>query len=153
MFSTYSPKVSPLRRRQPDRMDSRRIREALEANLVSVREAPVAVLVDIDKAVEVIVNNVVDAVIVDEAYLVVYEIGIPWYSDKEVLLELLVLRIGEGSSFTAVTDTLDDLAYENDVVYTFVGSAFARSPRALSRLYSRQGFVDEGRPSLNKRRR
>lgn len=99
-----------------------------------------------------IVGHGVSSLVIDDAYLLVYDIATPWYSFKEVLNELLVLRIGKGSSFNAVVDTLDDLAYEHDVSLTLVGGAFTRAPKALSRLYSRHGYIDEGKPSLVKRR-
>lgn len=133
-------------------MDSRPIQTAIEANLVSVREATVALLGNPALTTKKIVHHLVDSVIVDNAYLVVYEVGTPWYADKECLHELMVLKIGDGSSFQAVTDLLDDLAWEFDVTLTVVGTAFSRAPKALARLYSRHGYVTEGKPSLTKRR-
>lgn len=152
MSLTYSKKVSSQRLRKPDRFDSQTIRAALEANIVSVREAEIVQLGDAATATNAIVEHYVSSLIVDEAYLVVYDLVNPWYSTKEILVELLVLRIGEGSSFTAVTDLLDDLAAEHDAAAIHAGSSFSRAPSALVRLYSRQGYVDEGKPSLIKRR-
>lgn len=150
MFLTYSPKVSPQRRREPTLQDSGSICAALKANIISVREATVSRIGNPEVATKRIVEHQVQSVIVDEAYLIVYDVCEPWYSEEVILVELMILRIGEGSSFDAVVDMMDDLAEEYNTTCTHVGSAFARSPRALSRLYSRRGFIPENRPSLIK---
>lgn len=108
-----------------------------------------------DYSVEVIVQNLVEALVIDESYLLVYAIVKPWYSRNQwAVSEDLVLRIGEGSSFAAVVATLEDLAEAHDCSMISVGGALARNSRAITRLYQRHGFVPEtGLPQLTKRRR
>lgn len=107
---------------------------------------------DIDYAVDQIISGNVPSVILDEAYLLVYNIGSPWYTQELILVEEMVLRIGKGSHFSVVTDYLADLAEEHGCRVQLVGGALARSSRAITRLYQRQGFTVEGVPQLSKRR-
>ena len=152
MSSPYWKRVSLSRLRSPHKGDSGRIEAALNASLVSVRRQDINYLVDVQLAVNMLTMGGVEAKIVDDVYLVAWEVGTPWYSYHKVLNELLVLRLGNGSSFQAVADFLDDLADEHDVALTTVGGALTRLPKALARLYSRHGYVDEGKPTLTKRR-
>ena len=76
----------------------------------------------------------------------------PWFTKELILKEEMVLRIGQGSDFSAVTDLLDDLAELSGASTIIVGGAFARAPKALIRLYSRAGYVLEDKPVLVKRR-
>jgi hypothetical protein len=103
-------------------------------------------------ATEMIVAGAVDAVILDEAFLVTYTVGSPWYSDRVFLREEMVLRIGAGSSFQAVCDLLDDLADEANANDILVGTALAEHPRALVRMYRARGYELLDSPSLIKRR-
>lgn len=152
MSSTYSQKTSPARVRIPDSRDYHAIYDAIERQRISVREAPVSILCDTESAVDRIVSGKVDAYVLDEAYLICYSVGMPWYSKDLVLEELMVLRIGTGSKFSAITDLLDDIAELNDVSYIYVGGSFTSAPKALTRLYSSAGYKPEGKPSLVKRR-
>lgn len=106
-------------------------------------------------AVETIVQGEVDALIIDEAYLLVYTVCSPWYSkSRNILNECLVLRIGEGSTFSAVTQVLEDLGDEYDVDAIVTGGALARNSKAIVRLYERAGYTLETHtPQLTKRRR
>lgn len=110
---------------------------------------------DRDYTIELIVQNLVDALVIDESYLLVYAIIKPWYSrNKLVLSEEMVLRIGEGGHFSSVVGVLEDLADEHNVDVISVGGALARSSRAIARLYQRYGYVAEtDAPQLTKRRR
>lgn len=110
---------------------------------------------DRDYTVELIVQNLVDALIIDEKYLLVYAIVKPWYTrNKLVLAEEMVLRIAPGGNFGMIIQTLEDLAKEHDVDTISVGGALARSSRAIVRLYQRYGYVPEtDAPQLTKRRR
>lgn len=105
--------------------------------------------------VEMIVQGLVDAVVIDESYLLVYAIVTPWYSkNSRVLHEELVLRLAKGSSFSRVVETLECIARDEECDAIVVGGALARSSRAIVRMYQRYGFVLEtGTPSLTKRRR
>lgn len=110
---------------------------------------------DPDYAVEMIVQNIVDAVVIDESYLLVYAVVKPWYSKNSyVVSEELVLRIGKGSHFGSVVHTLEEIAKLHDCDAIVTGGALARSSRAITRMYQRYGYVLEtGTPQLTKRRR
>lgn len=163
MSSKSSEKDSSLQLRLPVGNDRERIRAALDAALYlslapegsTQEQATVAHLCD-DPAytVELIVQNLVDAVIINDCYLLVYAIVKPWYSKNSWCLgENLVLRIGPGGNFSLVANTLEHLAEINECPTITVGGALARKPRALVRLYQRHGFVLEtGVPQLTKRR-
>ena len=94
----------------------------------------------------------IEALVLDEAYLVAYSVGSPWYSERVFLQENIILRIGEGSSFSAVCDLLDDLAEQHAANDILVGGALAKHPEALSRKYMRHGYERLDIPSLIKRR-
>lgn len=150
MFSQSWRKVSPQRCRLPDANDKSRIEGAINGALVSVSKESLGSLASPERMLYSILSREVNSKVVDDSYLVVYDYGIPWYSNKMFLFELMVLKIGSGGSFEAVTDLLDDLAYEVDAKAIAVGSQLCRAPAALSRLYSRAGFVNEGKTSLVK---
>lgn len=138
--------------RLPNNSDAPRILASLQSALY-LSLAPVLHRIgSVELALNMIVGGGVKSVVVDESYLVVYDCGKPWYSFHNVLQELLVLRIGRGSSFWAVTGVLDYLAEINGCSEIVVGGALTRAPKALCRLYSRAGYVDEGKPTLTKRR-
>lgn len=83
------------------------------------------------------------AYIVEDTFLVIYEIGSPWYTTARFLNEKLVLALKPGGNFTDVTDFLEERRRAEDAVLTVVGTALAISDRALVRLYSREGFTGE----------
>lgn len=147
--------------RHPETGDRERIRAALEAALYlslapeGSSESTVSYLCDDPLyTVELIVQGIVDSVVIDEAYLLVYSVAKPWYSKNQWLLsEDLVLRIGKGSSFRAVTETLDFLAEDNECVAIITGGALARNTRAITRLYQQSGYaLEKGSPKFTKRR-
>ncbi len=153
MSLTCCKKVSPLRPRLPQESDRERIAAALQAAVYLSLEATVSYLcTDQEYVVDQIIRGEVDSVVIDDAYLLVYTVGSPWYTQELVVLEDMVLRIGSGSTFSVVTDYLDGLAEEFNCKVQLVGGALARKPRALSRLYQRSGYVIEGSPQLSKRR-
>lgn len=150
--------------RTPTTGDRERIRVALDAALYlslapsesEHSSSSVSYLCDDPQyTVEMVVQNMVDAVVIDESYLLVFSVVKPWYSkNRLVLSEDLVLRIGKGSSFRAVVATLEHLAETNDCDAIVTGGALARSSRAITRLYQRFGFeLEDGSPQLTKRRR
>lgn len=152
MSSTYSQKVSPSRVRKPDETDTSRICCQLKVARDRVDGTEITRDTDLEYITAQIVDHEVDSVIVDNAFLVVYDIGEPWYVQKTVLRELMVLRIGEGSSFNAVCDLLDDIAEFYECTDILVGTALAKYPRALVRKYQARGYSLLGNPSLIKRR-
>lgn len=150
--------------RTPTTGDARSIRAALDAALyrslapsgTEYSSSSVDFFCDDrEYTVQVIVQNMVDAVVINESYLLVFSVVKPWYSkNKTVLCEDLVLRIGKGSSFSDVIATMEDLAEVNECDAIITGGALARSSRAITRLYQRFGFVlEDGSPQLTKRRR
>jgi hypothetical protein len=110
---------------------------------------------DRDYTIQMIVQNIVDAVVINESYLLVFSVVKPWYSKNRIILcEDLVLRIGKGSCFRDVIATMEHLADINECDAIITGGALARSSRAITRLYQRFGFVlEDGSPQLIKRRR
>jgi hypothetical protein len=111
---------------------------------------PVVKLAEATHAVDMIVDGIVDSVIIDDAYLLVYEVATPWHSNKQVVHELMVLRLRAGSNFNAVCDTLDDIAEGSQAAAILVGGALTRSPEALVRLYKARGYELDVQPSLIK---
>ena len=102
----------------------------------------------------VIVDGTVSSVVIDEAYLLVYSIGQPWYSlGHTVFQEDLVLRIGSGSTYGRVIQTMEALAVKNQCSTLVAGGALSRSSRAITRLYRMHGFeLEDGVPQFTKRR-
>lgn len=150
--------------RTPTTGDSGRIRAALDAALYlslapsgsKHNSSSVSYLCDDPQyTVDMIVQNMVDSVVIDESYLLVFSVVKPWYSMNRVLLsEDLVLRIGKGSTFRAVASTLEHLAELNNCDAIITGGALSRSSRAIIRLYQRFGYeLEDGSPQLTKRRR
>lgn len=154
MYSTYSAKVSPGRVRLPNESDRGTVDQSLRRAIHLSLEATVSYLcTDIDYVVDSIVTNELTSVVLDEAYLLVYTVGSPWYSKELVVSEDMVLRIGKGSSFSVVTDYLDDLAEKYDAKIQITGGALARHHRAITRMYERAGYSTEPSPQFIKRRR
>lgn len=152
MPSMYCKKVSPSRVRKVGLKDRARIYCQIEAARMRVLDSDITKLSNAAYATEMIVLGGVEALILDEAFLVAYDVGSPWYSDRVFLREQLVLRIGEGSSFSAVCDLLDDLAEQHGANDILVGGALAKHPRALERMYKAHGYEVQAAPSLIKRR-
>ena len=152
MSSTYCKKVTSQRVRKPQESDRFRIYCQVERARQRVSDSDITKLSCAAYATEMIVLGGVDALILDEAFLVVYGVGSPWYSDRVFLEEKMVIRIGTGSSFDAVCDLLDDLAEEHQANDILVGGALAKYPRALSRMYQARGYEVIDIPSLIKRR-
>jgi len=154
MSSTSCSKVSPRRVRLPCESDRELITVALAAAVYRSLASTVSYLCTDQKYV---VDNILDhtytSVVLDDSYLLIYNVGSPWYSTSSVLVEEMVLRLQPGSHFSVVTDYLDDLAEHYDCDLILVGGALSRSSRAITRLYQRQGFTVEGVPQLSKRRR
>ncbi len=78
------------------------------------------------------------------SYLVLYDIGSPWYSPKTYLVEQLVLNLSPTrADFSVVAKFLEQAGREAGVDAVVVGTALARSDRALARLYQLSGFKVE----------
>lgn len=79
--------------------------------------------------------------IVDETYLVAYDIDVPWYSNELFLHELVVLKLKPGSSFDKVTSFLEGKRDEAGAKIIFSGTTLAEDDVKLASLYISQGFV------------
>lgn len=80
--------------------------------------------------------------IVDEAYLVAYELETPWYCPEGTIMlhERLVLRLAVSGDFTVIPAFLERKAAEAGAVLAVAGTALAKSDEALASLYHRAGF-------------
>lgn len=152
MSSQPCKRVTLQRVRLPTESDRNRIYCQIEAARQRVAGSDITKLSDPWFATEMIVQGGIPSLVLDEAFVLVYNVGSPWYSDRVFLQECMVLRIGQGSSFSAVCDLLDDLADEHNANDILVGSALAKHPEALSRMYQRHGYKELHSPSLIKRR-
>lgn len=85
----------------------------------------------------------IEGVYIVGGYLVVYEVGTPWYSNASILSELLIVRVGRGGTIKGVAQFLRKRAKALGADFIAVGTAFAKSDPALSRLYQAQGFTPE----------
>jgi hypothetical protein len=140
------------RLRKPNAFDASRICCQLKKAIASAADREVVRNLDTKELVYRITTGQTSALILDEAYLLVYTVGSPWYADRIMVAEQLLLRIGEGSSFSSIVDLLDDLAQEHNADCILLGGALAKNPRALARMYKRYGYAIEDTPTLIKRR-
>lgn len=152
MSSTSYKKVSPCRVRKVDERDRSRIYCQLKKAAERMPNQELQRVADPAYATDTIVCGAVDAVVLDEAFLVVYGVGKPWYYDTTFLEEQLVLRIGPGSNFKSICDLLDDLKTEHGAEEIIVGGALCARSRALIKLYKANGYVELDSPCLIKRR-
>ncbi len=85
------------------------------------------------------------AFIVDDAYLVVFEIGTPWYAhpDTYLVYEKLVLRIRKGGEFKNVPAFLGAVQREAGARRVVAGTALAPVDAPLASLYQKHGFNPE----------
>lgn len=98
--------------------------------------------IDFNKVIEYIADAE-DAYIVEDKFLVIYELLTPWYADSLWLAERLVLALDTGGNFTDVTDFLEERARAEGAVLIGVGTALAISDRALARCYTKRGYSGE----------
>lgn len=99
--------------------------------------------IDCESVLDTLFDPDCTAYIVDETYLVYYEVGSAWYGPTTMLEEKLVLSLRPGSSFSVVTDFLEERARLHGAELIVVGTALAPSDAALARCYTRQGFKQE----------
>jgi len=81
--------------------------------------------------------------IVNECYLVIYDIFTPWYSETPILAEQLVLQLASGGRFSDVVSFLEEAAREAGASSVVVGTALAKSDKSLATMYQREGFQQE----------
>lgn len=83
------------------------------------------------------------AYIVDGAYLVIFEVGVPWFSNELVLSEKLVVQLSSASAFNVVTEFLEQMMVEAGASWIEAGTALALHDQALASQYIKQGFKVE----------
>jgi len=118
------------------------IRDKLDSLVYKLRKSnkkSVYKILSVDTAMEQLplMDNVY---IVDECYLVIYEIFTPWYSDRPVLAEQLVLQLRQGGDFSVIPAFLEKAASEQGACMAVVGTMLARSDAALAAMYQQGGF-------------
>lgn len=86
-----------------------------------------------------------NAYVVDDAYMVIYEIVQPFYmkDGHTMLQEVIVLRLVGGSDFSAVPAFLERKRVEAGALLSAVGTALARNDAALASLYQSFGYKTE----------
>lgn len=81
--------------------------------------------------------------IIDDAYLIAYEIGSPFYSSELFLNEIIVFRLGASEDFGVVPAFFERKAREAGCKLIVAGTALARTDAALASLYHKHGFATE----------
>ncbi|APL99492.1 hypothetical protein FDH29_gp34 [Aquamicrobium phage P14] len=97
--------------------------------------------VDPDTVVHFLINHK-DVYIVEECYVVAFDVEVPWYGKTEVLNELAVIRLVQGD-FQCVPIFLKHMAQQRGCNFVLSGTALSVSDRALARMYGRQGFEQQ----------
>lgn len=102
-------------------------------------------IVDTDKVMTAMAGYIDDltSIVVDESYVVLYSVDIPWFSSKKLLDVFLVYRVCEKDksvSMQNVLDTLEEIAKEEGCVGICVGTALAKHDRALTKMYTDDGY-------------
>lgn len=82
-----------------------------------------------------------DTVYLVGPYLVAYTIHQPWYSDEDVLCDLLVMRLNSGAGkLSDITDFLEAEARRSNVRFVSVGTLLAPDDAKQVRAYQRCGY-------------
>lgn len=125
--------------------DYRAVRLAISSALQTAETLPWTEHVDVFYAFAQVLQGRLNAVVVEDTYVLVYNLGSPWYSPATFLEECLVLRVYDGDAdFSAVTQALEGLAKHHGAKAIASATALAKSDRALSRMYQRAGFIPIG---------
>lgn len=127
--------------RKPRCTDWLLLRKALEAQLAKPSSKLIGKIADLDVAMENI-RDFPSAIV--GGYFVLYDTGTPWYSDKPILSELLIVRVQPGGVLRDVARYLEQQAKLWDVSAVCIGTSFARSDKALARLWQSFGYKQEG---------
>lgn len=84
--------------------------------------------------------------IVEDTYLVIISVEQPWYFNKPVLVEQVILKInkqGKGT-FKDVLDFLDQEAKGRGCIAIFAGSMLAKQYKAMNKLYESGNYELSG---------
>jgi len=99
--------------------------------------------INVDDCFRSVSDGRLKAVRVDDHFVIVYCVGVPWYnSELRVLSEMLVIRIRAGGDYRKVLRALDILAEDEQCRVVCVGDALTQDKR-LARVYQRAGFRSE----------
>lgn len=99
-------------------------------------------LLDNKACVDVTVNA---GFIINETYLVLIGEEVPWYINKPVLIEHVILKVYRGKGkFKDVCQFLTMEAKARKCVAILAGSSFAKAEKAMSKLYEKEGFYLTG---------
>lgn len=80
---------------------------------------------------------------VDDDFVILYELGVPWYNHSyRVLSESLVIALRTGKNYRKVLSALDILATAHKCEAVVVGDALTQNGR-LASVYERAGFRRE----------
>lgn len=123
-----------------DRFHKAAVFTALEETLKAQAVAghPFAGHTDLFAGYTAIMEGRVKAVIAD-GYLIVYDVGPTVFTDKPILFENLVVKLGKfPGRITAVPEALEQLARNHNCIAIASGNSVGR--RGLSRVYERAGF-------------
>lgn len=97
--------------------------------------------VDLDHVLSTILTGAMPAAVVDDAYLVMYDHGTPWYNPNiTVLEEVMVIKIAPGGSFDNVVAFLQSKGRLHNASLVSVGTALAMQDDTLAGWYERHGF-------------
>lgn len=82
--------------------------------------------------------------IVNDTFLLCYDICSPWYTDKKYLEECMVLRIYRNPvGFECVVEALEELARRNNACGIYVATDMSDNDNKLSLKYQSHGFKEE----------
>lgn len=85
-----------------------------------------------------------DPLVINESYLLVYDICDVWHSPRKALNELLCLRLYKTeATFDVVIRTMEQLARENDCFLITVATALHHTNDELAKRYEAMGFKRE----------
>ncbi|OWT75445.1 hypothetical protein CEY04_17820 [Achromobacter sp. HZ28] len=92
-----------------------------------------------EAGLQAIENGEVFAAITD-GYLILYEVGAPWYATAPLWIEQMVLRLEETpGNYNTVLRAIDALVDYHGCVGAVTGNAVGR--RGLTRAYERDGYT------------
>lgn len=99
--------------------------------------------IDADTVIEHIIEHE-HSYIVEESFLVLYDVGTPWFAKDELFLnDKLALRIRPGADFSAVPKFLVDRAKAAGAVIAGAGTSLSDNDKALAAKYEDEGFAIE----------
>lgn len=97
--------------------------------------------IDPEFIVGVVLQGKLPAVIVDEAFLLIYVVTPFWLNpSKKVFQELALIRLARTSNMLAVADAMQAIAEANGCCRIFMDTSLARNDSALTRQMARYGY-------------